>query len=408
MRVKNATTFIFFDARHPKKDGTCSISIRVTFNGQKKYYTTGISLSSEDFAKVQGEKPRQPLKETALELRAFENKAAKIIKELPVFTWLQFEKLYLSNNLVKDTISQAFGEYSKKLAMEGRIGTAESYDCAAVSLEKFKPKAKFTDVTVDFLNSYERWMLKNEKSITTVGIYLRSLRALFNIAIEAGIIPKEYYPFGKDKYEIPTANNHKKALTIGDISAIYKHHVPDPNSTAAIAKDMWLFIYFCNGINMKDVALLKYENIQGDFLEFIRAKTIHTKRVYEKIRIHLLEQVKYIIDRRGNKNKNDGNYIFPILTKGLSPERQRQLIKQFNVVVNDHMNVIANKLGIEANCTTYTARHTFATILKRSGYSIEYISEALGHSSVKTTRSYLASFEDDKKIEAAKALADFK
>ncbi len=72
------------------------------------------------------------------------------------------------------------------------------------------------------------------------------------------------------------------------------------------------------------------------------------------------------------------------------------------------MKAIAEDLGIEQPCTTYAARHSFATILQRSGASTEFISEALGHSNVKTTQNYLAGFEDDIKKETVKALTAFK
>jgi integrase/recombinase XerD len=72
------------------------------------------------------------------------------------------------------------------------------------------------------------------------------------------------------------------------------------------------------------------------------------------------------------------------------------------------MKVISSKLGIEKNVTTYTARHSFSTVLKRSGASIEYISEALGHSDTKTTENYLDSFENNVKKEYSKSLYAFK
>lgn len=71
------------------------------------------------------------------------------------------------------------------------------------------------------------------------------------------------------------------------------------------------------------------------------------------------------------------------------------------------MKGIARKLEITNDITTYAARHSFATVLQRSGASTEFISEALGHSNVKTTQNYLAGFEDDRKKEIVKALTAF-
>jgi hypothetical protein len=78
-------------------------------------------------------------------------------------------------------------------------------------------------------------MLKKDKSVTPVGIYIRSLRTLFNNAIDDGLINKEYYPFGKKKYEIPTSNNIKKALNLKDIGSIF-HYKSVMLSMAAIFK----------------------------------------------------------------------------------------------------------------------------------------------------------------------------
>ncbi len=192
-----------------------------------------MNLKPSDYHKVQhitvkeyqekfDEKPSKKFKEIAVKLHAQEAKAIEIIKDLPLFSWNAFEKKYLTNNAVQDTINQAFKDYSLQLRAAGRIGTAVSYECAAKSLDKFSPNAKFIDVTPNFLSRYEKWMLNNGNSVTTVGgIYLRSLRALFNTAIAEGNLNKDAYPFGRRKYEIPAANNKKKALTLADISLIF-------------------------------------------------------------------------------------------------------------------------------------------------------------------------------------------
>ena len=71
------------------------------------------------------------------------------------------------------------------------------------------------------------------------------------------------------------------------------------------------------------------------------------------------------------------------------------------------MKIIAKKLGIKQSISTYTARHSFATILKRSNTPIAYISDALGHENIQTTENYLAGFEDEMKKKVAERLVDF-
>lgn len=405
--AQNATTSIFIDKYHPQKDGKCAISIRVTHQRKKKYYPTIYSLTLSDFEKVKtAERPREEIKIIRQQLQALEKRASDIIRELPYFSWEAFERQYLINRGNRQSLKTAFDEYIAHLREEGRIGTAVSYECAKKSILSFKVNAVFVDVTPSFLSKYERWMLESGNSVTTVGIYLRSLRTLFNLAIEEGLVSKELYPFGKRKYEIPSSNNIKKALSLSSIALIHKHMPPSGSNTERM-KDYWMFMYFCNGINVKDMCLLKYKNLQGDMLVFERAKTVRTKRRVEPIRVALLDEARAIIEKWGNKKETLETYIFPVLSEGISPERERQLIQQLTHVINDNMKGIAKALKIEGDVTTYAARHSFATVLKRSGASTEFISEALGHTNVKTTQNYLASFEDEKKKEMVKALTAF-
>ena len=401
-----ATTSLFIDKYHPKVNDECSISVRVTFDRKKRYYKTNKTATVSDFSKAQGDKPRKEFKELSLELQTFEKKAADIIKDLTLFTFAEFEKRYYSNRGTRDKISIAFEDYAGILREAGQIGTAVSYECANNSLKKYSENATFSEINPAFLRGYETWMLSKGKSITTVSMYLRSLRALFNNAIAEGLLSKENYPFGKRKYEIPTGNNVKKAITLKDIGAIYNYQ-PKPGSIADKAKDFWIFMYLCNGMNVKDMSLLKYENIKGDIIEFIRAKTIRTKRIVEPIRVVFTDEVKAIVKKWGNEKKGPNTFIFPILQDGLTPVRERDLIQLQTSVINFNMKAIAKLLKIETDCTTYVARHSFATVLKRSGASSEFIGEALGHADVKTTSNYLGSFEDESKVQTIKALTAF-
>lgn len=402
-----ATTSIFIDKTHPKKDGKCAVSLRVTYDRKKRYYATPYSLTAADFEKVQGEKPREPFKAIKLKLAEFEKKASDIIDTLPVFTWAMFERMYLQNRGAKNTVSLAFAEHIEALRENHSIGTAVVYECSKKSIEAYAPDVKFAEISPDFLKRYEKHMIEQGASVTTISIYLRALRTLFNNAIADGVLSKELYPFGKKRYEIPTGKNVKKSLTLNEIAAIYNYEVPG-NGYKAMAKDFWVLMYLCNGINVKDLCLLKNSNIQGDVLVFERAKTAKTKRTVEPIRVVLTEDVKAIIKKWGVKSLDPSQFVFPILKKTMTPERQRQVIQQLTKVINKYMRKIGEDLKINKVLTTYTARHSFATILQRSGVSTEFISEALGHSNIKTTQNYLAGFEDDAKKETVKVLTAFK
>ncbi len=97
-----------------------------------------------------------------------------------------------------------------------------------------------------------------------------------------------------------------------------------------------------------------------------------------------------------------------MLVHGLNILRQYDLIQAFIHFINENMEIIRNKLEIQKKVTTYVARHTFSTVLKRSGVSTEYISEALGHKDIRTTENYLDSFGKGMKKDYASRLNAFK
>src|SRR4030095_5255728 len=110
-----------------------------------------------------------------------------------------------------------FGEYIKILEAQERIGTSESYFTTLINLLKFKQGLRLEDVTVNFLYSYESWMLSKNNTYTTIGIYLRNLRAIINLPKNRKLFTEESYPFGKGRYQIPTGTSIKKALDLGDV-----------------------------------------------------------------------------------------------------------------------------------------------------------------------------------------------
>jgi integrase/recombinase XerD len=391
MQMAKVATIL--DTRKVKQDSTYPVKVRVTSNRKQQYYATPYSLTQKDFDRVlYNKRLNDDDKLLKKKITAFENKAADAIAALPIFTFAKFDEIYLTNRGATDTIAFGFDKYIGELKEEKRIGTAVSYQCAINSLEQFHKGLKFADITKPLLVKYENWMLGNGKSKTTVGIYLRSLRTIFNLAA----IDKSLYPFGerKDKYSIPTSRNIKKALTLEEIAKIFSYQ-PQPGTSEAMARDYWIFIYLCNGLNVKDLCLLQHKNIDGNTLKYERAKTKRSKKESEEITVSLKPQAKAVINTWGIRSVNPDAYIFPHLKKSLSAEREREIIQQVTKTINKYMKRIATAVGINKPVTSYWARHSFSTVLKRSGASIEFISEALGHSDSKTTRKYLDSFENE-------------
>jgi integrase/recombinase XerD len=392
-----------------KADKLFPVKLRITYLRHQKYYKTGVYLSAEDFPLVMAKKPSIKFKDTRIVLDNQKRKADRILDDLTDFSFKRFDDSFSDRvGQLKNNVYSVFDVYIKQLRSEGRIRTAISYSNAATSLRKFQNTLTFQEIDVSFLRNYQSWMISQGNGMTTVGIYIRSLRSIFNYAISQGIIDKNLeYPFGKRKYQIPAGRNIKKGLEIDDIRKIVQYE-PIPNTWESKARDFWVFSYLCNGMNPKDIMLLKYQNIDGNFIRFHRAKTRNSSSSNLKtISVPLLPQSKAIIDRLGNHPRLPEKYIFPVLTPSDPPERQLQLIQQAVKQINKYMKRIGNKLGIQKEITTYTARHSYSSILKESGVSIEHISESLGHSSILVTRSYLQSFTDDSKIKNAQFLTNF-
>jgi integrase len=409
MEQFSATTSFELDRRRQKNDGTFPVKLLVIYNRKFKRYKTEFSLDPESFTKVLSPKPRGEFKDISIKLNFIEEKAIKIIKDLPVFTYEAFEKKFLISKNDWNDVFSFFDQQIDQIKKEGRISTASSYLVAKNSFRKFhrKDHLDFKDITVKFLEEYERWMISIGNSITSVGINNRCLRRIFNIAIFNGTVKRELYPFGAKSnglYQPPVHNNIKKALDLSDIKKIFTYSSENP--VEMYYRDLWIFSYLCNGMNFNDILHLKYKNMDGESMKFIRRKTLRSRKTSE-IQVYLVKEAKEIIERWGKKPTEFDSYIFKGLYDNIDPLAKRAIIHQEIKQCNKYLNRIAKIIGIEFNLTTYVARHSFATVLKDSNEPVALISEALGHSSILVTENYLKSFQMEKRKKAAEKLTNW-
>ena len=408
---ENTTASMVLDKRTKKKNDTYPVKLRITHNRDSRKYYTGYNLTETDFDKVMQKKPRGQHAELKSELEALRKHAEGIIKNMKVFSFDEFYPRYTGKGGEPAQIYPAFTSYIDDLKREERIGTAITYQCAMKSFKEFHPNEKlyFRNVDVAFVRRYANWMRKTKgNSNTTVGIYLRCLRTLYNQAIRSGFVTQESYPFGNSKhgkFQIPSSQNVKKALSIKDIEKIFKYK---PRSDReGLYRDIWIFSYLTNGANIKDICLLKYKDINRERIVFRRAKTSGSDKKNKPIVAVKTKEIAKIIERWGNEPKPK-NHVFPFLSGGETPEQIKQKTNNLVSNINQSFKRIARDLDIDENISTYTARHSFATILKRSGVPVAYISDALGHADLKTTENYLSGFEYDSMMDIAQNLTNFK
>lgn len=429
---KTPTIVMRCDGRRERKDGTCPIRIKISFQGKEKLIGLNIYLTKTEFKSIQtkicgnySEEKKAELLKKRIEINGLREKAEKIISEMDEFSFELFEKKFSSIPEKTDTVYNAFNDKIKSLTDEGRIGNASIYKCTLNALKMFRGANKtgkgkkteiiggkdlfWNDVTPSLLTAFEKWYLGNGHSPTGFGIYIRNLRVLYNEAILAGLAKQGSSPFGSKagKYVIPSGTKRNMALTLEEVGKLYNAKINE-GTPAMKYRDYWVFSYLGSGINVKDMARLKYKNIDGEAITFVRAKTATKKKAnISEIAIPLTPQIGAIIDRWGTTPKLPENYIFPILKSNCTPTEERIAVVNTTSAINRVVKDIAKALEINKKVSCYTARHSWATIMKKSGASVEFIAEALGHSDTKVTQNYLESFELDAKRKMAEVLTKF-
>lgn len=392
------------DTSHPKKSGKFPVKIRVTYKRSRWYYPTGKDVTPEEWDAMPTSKVRTVVA-TRKDIESSYQIVRSAVEELAASGGFSLEAL---DNRLKgvatDTVNTAFREKIDTLKATGRIGSMVVYRGVLLGLERFGgTHIRFDAVTPSWLGRYSSFLLSEGKTQTTVAIHLRHLRAILNEARKRGIIRDAQYPFGRDRYEIQEGEGRKMALTLEQIGQISRYD--DGSETTAKYRDYWLFLYLCNGINVADFVRLRFRDIVNGEICFVRQKTERTTRTRKEIRVIVTERMQAIIDRWGNTPSRDG-FIFPVLDGTEDPMRRKMKTQFLTRAINKHLNDIGAQLGI-GSISTYTARHSFATVLKRAGANIAYISESLGHSDLKTTENYLASFEREERQKNAELLTKF-
>ena len=384
-------------------NGEHPIMLRVCKGGKKKYVGLGISVNPKywDFEKS---KPKRNCPNREQIIKAINEQEQKYSEQILEFYTEQRE--YSPATLIEavapvrkaKTVDDLFNDYICQLKDEGRLGYALSVQQVRNSLLKFKGHSDifFSEIDVNWLKSYESWLRCCKLEDNTIGIRFRTLRAVYNLALTEGLVKTDLYPFKKYKVSKLHKETAKRAITKEQVKQVIEYDVSEVRFYKKLAVDMFTFSYLMGGINFTDMAFLTDKNIDGGRMVYVRQKT---KKL---IILPLQEKAVEIMNRYRSPQRK---YIFPILdNRERTPRQIRNRIYDVLANVNGHLNDIGKELGIELKISSYTARHSYATVLKRSGVSTSIISESLGHSSERITQIYLDSFDNEQVDEAMKNL----
>jgi site-specific recombinase XerD len=412
---------IVFWKYQKNKSGESPIFIRIIEDRKPRYLKTGFNSTEQDWD---------------FDNNCFRTKYRKAEEQYKAVDHvmnneLLLKKLREANNMIKTLINDDKIISSKQVKQEilkakaignksvlsfvdtlveehksnGKLGTAKCYNDLKNSLKKFLKKQDKSDITfkeidLEFLTKYENYF--RERNVTGNGIsfYMRSLRATYKVAIVRKICKVEMYPFNDYRISNLKEDTVKRAISKEDIFKIAQFEA-DPDCQMYRSKTLFLFSYYCRGINFVDMGMLKWENINGNRMTYIRQKT---GKYFD---LELLAPAKQILDHLKEKYyRGEDSYIFPILdeSKHKTQVSIRNRLHKVLGQTNKDLKDLGKELGIKTKLTTYVARHTFATVLRKSGASYSTIKDTMGHSDEKTTQLYVDGIQNDALDIACKAL----
>lgn len=389
-------------------NGEHPLMLRITQDRKRVMKSLGISVNPQHWDFTKGEpKPKCPNKELiqSIILKVKAEYQTKVIEKLSreeefTATSLVYEQ---RKNIKAQTVEEFYLSLIKELKEDGRIGTSYAYLNSYRTLKNFNKGKKlnytFSYIDVEFCKKFEKWMRSKGNNDVTISYQFRSLRAAFNKAIEAKIVSRDKTPFIEYKLSRFNTKTAKRALSKEDILKIIDADCSHASEIRQFTQDIFTFSYLCGGISFVDIAHLTGTNIVEDRLLYKRQKT------HGSINLILTDRAKQIIQKYSCYQCQTG-YLFPILhnKRHVTPMQQNNRVHKICHQINTELRAFAKELGITAEVTTYVARHSFATILKKSGVNIGIISQALGHQDIKTTQIYLSKFDNEQVDDAMKNL----
>ena len=381
------------------KNGEHPLMLCICKDRARKYTSLNLSVKAEYWNFDKNEpKPNCPNREHICLLIAskkaeYEKEAIKLKSEGRDYTADGLHEKIQSPTITR-TVADIFNEYIEHLRQEKRTGYMKSVLQVYNSLVKYNGHLNiyFDEIDFRWLREYEIWLKGEGLAVNTIGIRFRTLRAIYNYALTNDWVKAENYPFKKYKVSKLSEETVKRALSKKDINRIFRYSCNGGYDQLAV--DIFAFTYYVGGINFADIANLTHSHIINGRLVYKRQKT------GKLIRIPLPPQAIELINKYKGKT-----YLFPIYNE-LHHTEQAKSNRLHKVItkVNNHLKLIGEDLKLPITLTTYVARHSQATVMKKAGVSTALISQIMGHSSERVTQIYLDSFDNEQIDNAMKNL----
>lgn len=405
--LMNASISVICYKSKTLSNGENPLMVQIFVKGKRKYQSLGVSINSIfwDFSK---NKPKPNCPNGEFIQKIILDKVTELQKQILEFNANQIEltptNLLAENKSIirEKTVDEFYRELILLFSQTNKTGNRLIYKGSYNSIKEFSKgrlNILFTDIDINWLNRYEKWLRSKGNKETTISLLFRTLRSAYNKAVESKCATKTNYPFNDFKISKFDVKTKKRAISKDDVLRIIGLDLSHKNEHLEFSRDIFVFSYLGGGINFTDISNLRPNDIVENRIQYIRQKT------GKKMSFQLVEETSRILLKFNLLSKETG-YLFPILDKRIHKtaiQKQNRIHKNL-VRINRELKRIAELAEVNMNLSTYVARHSFATILKNSGVNISLISEALGHSELSTTMIYLDSFENSQIDEAMKCL----
>lgn len=403
-KVASCTIKLKLDVRHEQSDELCPVSLYFFLNGERWYYPLGDRMTREDFYLVSHATGKGRIAANAQGERPYDIKIRlEEVFEMYLFKLQQLHKKgRLSMTAIKAMVtggtSSDGSDFLSVWDMELKkktVGTRNNYTNARNSFVKYVGHIYGFNISIVEVRKWYDAMLADGLSKTTIGIYLRAFRTVWNACEGYGYLSHDNYPFGKGEglIAIPKGSTRRECyLDVDQMTELYhcfkKKEYPqdwDVDWRENTHQSLGLFLaqYLCNGFNLADAARLVYDDhyfkTGKKSFRFIRKKT--EDRSDMEVVIPIIEPLQYILDEIA-ATPEKGAMVFPQIYAGeTDEEKQKARVSQENQNIRKRMGRLVECMDWEVKPSSTWCRHSFATNLSHAGgVPKEYISEAMGHS----------------------------
>ena len=352
------------------KKGMALVQVEAYLDRKKKYFSTKVYLKPEQWDNKKLIVKNHPNAD-ALNRLIYEFMAMIEKKELEL--WQRGKRISLE--LLKEALGTSEDNTSFILFFRQEVAnsslkesTKRNHLSTLALLQQFKKDVTFSDLTFEFISSFEHFLQSNGYHTNTIAKHMKHLKRHINTAINKDYMEIQKYAFRK--YKIKTVENKHTHLSPEELEKLEKLKLTGRFTRMQKTLDAFLFCCYA-GMRYSDFVNLSPDNIVEIRQEiWLIYKSIKT-RTEVRLPLYLLFEGKGIVIL--DKYRDDLQGFFHL---------------KDNSNVNKELIVISRLAGVAKRISFHTARHTNATLLIYNGVNITTVQKLLGHKSVKTTQVY--------------------